>query len=75
MSNSFDRIVRADRPLTTTLALIGIGFALSLMAGIVIGLSAEHFRSAFGQTVAVGMLATAVTIIALLATAAVRQKK
>lgn len=73
MPNSFDRIVRVDRLLTTTLALIGVGFALSLLAGLLVGVLAEDVRSAFGWPVAVGMLVTAVVIIALLAIATVRR--
>lgn len=73
MPNLFDRIVRADRPLITTLALIGAGFAVSLLAGLLVGLLADEFRAAFGWTVAVGMLATAVAIIALLGIAIARR--
>jgi len=50
-----------------------VGFAVSLLAGLVVGLLGDDFRSAFGWTVAVGMLVTAVVIIALLAIATVRR--
>jgi len=46
---------------------------VSLLAGLVVGLLGDDFRSAFGWTVAVGMLVTAVVIIALLAIATVRR--
>lgn len=51
---------------------MGIGFAMGLMTGVVVGLSADHFQPSSGQILAVGMLATDVATIALLATAAGR---
>lgn len=71
----FDRIVRPDRPLTATLALVWAGLALSPLAGLLAALLADDFRLAFGWTVAVGMLVTAVVIIALLAIATVRRQR
>lgn len=71
--DSFDRIIRADRPVATTFTLIGVGFIVSLLAGLVVGLIADDFRAAFGSTVTVGMIVTAVVSIGLLAVATVRQ--
>lgn len=73
MPTTFNRIVRADRPLATALALIGIGFVVSLLAGLVLGLLADDFRSAFGLTVTVGMIVTGVGIVFLLGGGALRR--
>ncbi|PCC26967.1 hypothetical protein CIK75_00545 [Glutamicibacter sp. BW78] len=62
MSISIARIIDDDRPLATAFALIGIGFLLSLVVGLVVGLLAEDFRSAFGWTGAIGMFMTAITL-------------
>ena len=75
MPTSFDRIVGAERPLTTTLALVGVGFALSLLAGLAAGWLAADFRSTFGWTVSAGLMVTSVLIIALLAPATARQQR
>ncbi len=72
--SSFDRIVRPDRPVATIFALVGVGFLVCLLAGLVAGLLADDFRSAFGWTVAVGMIMTAVVSIVLIAVATVRRK-
>ena len=73
MHSSIDRIIRADRPIATTFALIGIGFLVCLLVGLVVGLLADDFRSSFGWTVAVGMIVTAVLSIVLLAVATARR--
>ncbi len=75
MASPFDRIVRADRPIVTALMLVGVGFAVSLLVGLLFGWLADDFQSAFGRTVAVGMLVTSVVIIALLAIATQRRQE
>ena len=62
MSNPIARIIDVDRPLATAFALIGVGFLVSLMVGLVVGLLAEDFRSAFGWTGAIGMFMTAIFV-------------
>lgn len=65
--SSFARIFPADRPVASAFTLIGISFLASLALGLVVGLFAEDFRSAFGWTVAIGMIATAITLPLLVA--------
>lgn len=69
----FDRLVRPDRPVSSVLLIVGVGAVASLVAGVVVGLLAESFAGAFGTTVAVGMLVTAVVAVAVLAVAASRR--
>ncbi|MGB3257935.1 MAG: hypothetical protein WBG89_07905 [Ornithinimicrobium sp.] len=74
MASHFDRIVRADQPIVTALMLVGVGCALSLLVGLLLGWLADDFLSVLGRTVAVGMLVTSVAIIALLAIATQRRQ-
>lgn len=70
-----DRIVRAERPIVTALMLIGVGFALSLLVGLLFGSLGDDFQLAFGRTVAVGLIVTSVVTIALLAMATRRRQE
>lgn len=55
--------------------LIGVGFALSLLVGLLFGSLGDDFQLAFGRTVAVGLLVTSVVTIALLAMATRRRQE